>query len=298
MAYRLKTTESIEREMHRVSREQIDKALAEIGDEKLDQAETIHQVRKRCKKLRALLRLFRGCLSDSDTYSFESAYFRGAARSLSDLRDVEAIIESYDKLMKIFGRDVDQRHFSGIHRKLLDDREQFAMQANELSDKLDAFKERMIEARKRIDNWRLTADGPDVVEAGLKRTYRRGREAMDAAYENPSCESFHEWRKRVKYHWYHCRLLRAIWTPVLKARIGELDKLATLLGDYHDLDVLRPRIKSMSNSPVNTDAPRRLLDITDERQKEIRTEAQPLGKKLFAEKPKHLCRRFASYWSA
>jgi len=281
MAYRLKTNRPIEKEMNRVVREQIDKALVEISDKKLDQAETVHQVRKRW-----------------DTYSFENSYFRDAARSLSDSRDVEAIIESYDKLMKVFGRDVDQRHFSGIHRKLLHDREQLAGRANELSDKLDAFKERMIEARKRIGNWRLTANGPDAVEAGLKRTYRRGRNAMDAAYENPSPESFHEWRKRAKYHWYHCRLLRGIWKPVMKARMKELDKLATLLGDYHDLDVLRLRIRSMSDSSVNTNAMNRLLDMMDRRQNEIRAEAKPRGNKLFAEKPKHLCRRFVSCWGA
>lgn len=39
--------------IRRMAREQIDRALEEISDSSLDRHDTVHQVRKRCKKIRA-----------------------------------------------------------------------------------------------------------------------------------------------------------------------------------------------------------------------------------------------------
>jgi CHAD domain-containing protein len=298
MAYRLNTTEPVETEVRRVVREQVDKALAEIRDDQLGQPETIHQVRKRCKKIRAVLRLVRGSLSDPDTYAFENACFRDAARSLSALRDTEALIEACDKLLKNSQEDGKQERFASIRQELVRAREQLAQQTQQLEDKLTAFSQKITGARRRLIHWKLNADGPQAVEYGLKRAYRRGRRAMDRAYRNPSGQNFHEWRKRVKYHWYHCRLLRDLWTPVIKARIAQLDELATLLGDYHDLDVLRPRIQSLHRQTAATKTKQRFLRMIEERQNEIRSQARHYGNKIFAEKPKHLCRRFRCYYNA
>jgi hypothetical protein len=32
-------------------------------------------------------------------------------------------------------------------------------------------------------------------------------------------EHFHEWRKRVKYHWYHLGLLRELWPASMELRL-------------------------------------------------------------------------------
>ena len=41
--------------------------------------------------------------------------------------------------------------------------------------------------------------------------------AMDAAAKDPTADNFHEWRKRVKDHWYHSRLLWPVWQKPMKA---------------------------------------------------------------------------------
>jgi hypothetical protein len=78
-----------------------------------------------------------------------------------------------------------------------------------------------------------------AVAGGLCKTYGRGRNALHAAYAEPSDESFHEFRKRAKYHWYHLRLLRRIWRDMLGVQREAADELSDLLGDDHDLAVLR-----------------------------------------------------------
>jgi hypothetical protein len=65
-------------------------------------------------------------------HTFENAYFRDAARSLSALRDMEALIESYDKLMNTSAHDADRHRFSNIRRELAKHREQLGKQTNDL----------------------------------------------------------------------------------------------------------------------------------------------------------------------
>jgi len=57
MPYRFKRGQSIDTEVRRIVREQIDRAVGEIDDGDLDRHETVHQVSKRCKKVRAVLRV-------------------------------------------------------------------------------------------------------------------------------------------------------------------------------------------------------------------------------------------------
>ena len=75
----------------------------------LPEPEKIHQIRKRCKKLRAVLRLVRPGLSEF--YASENAFFRDAARVLSPLRDTQSVLDAYDGLMKRYRGEVARRRW-------------------------------------------------------------------------------------------------------------------------------------------------------------------------------------------
>ena len=89
-----------------------------------------------------------------------------------------------------------------------------------------------------MSHWRLERDSFDALEKGLEKTYRRGRREFEAAMEEPTVESLHEWRKRVKHLWYHHTLLRSLWPPVMEVTGDEAHALSDRLGDDHDLAVL------------------------------------------------------------
>lgn len=93
----------------------------------------------------------------------------------------------------------------------------------------------------------IEGDGYGTALAGMRKTYARARAAMGAASDSPTPEAFHEWRKRVKYHCYHMRLLRESWPTIVRARQVEAEKLGESLGNHHDLGVLRSLIL---NDPV------------------------------------------------
>jgi CHAD domain-containing protein len=296
MPYRLRRSESVQDAVQRVAREQIDKAIGEIDDEHLDRHEAVHQVRKRCKKLRGLIRLVRPQFEE--TYQRENAWYRDAARMLSYVRDAQSIIETYDKLVDRFGDAVDCEALSSIRRRLTERRRELAEDEVGLRQRLREFRARMGEGRERVAAWRLEDDDFGAVEGGLSKTYARARKAMQEAYENPSVDSFHEWRKRVKYHWYHMRLLRNVWKVPIKARRDEASLLADLLGDDHDLAVLRETLLQSPDEFGDEQVIRTTLGLITQRQMELRAEAKPLGARLLAEKPKRFVRRIRRYWQA
>jgi CHAD domain-containing protein len=89
--------------------------------------------------------------------------------------------------------------------------------------------------------WKLAACGFEAIQAGLLKSYADGRKALHRAYETSRPKDFHEWRKRVKYHRYHLRLLRNLWPRVMRAWRREVVTLSELLGKEHDLAVKRAR---------------------------------------------------------
>ena len=99
-------------------------------------------------------------------------------------------------------------------------------------------------ARERLENWDMQRRGWGGTRVGLQRIYARGRRNFAAAYSLPSDEAFHDWRKQVKYLWYHTQILENIWPSVMQALVEELDQLGELLGQDHDLAVLRTTVRT------------------------------------------------------
>ena len=296
MSYHLRADESVEAGLRRLASDQIDRALGEVDDRSLDLHRTVHQVRKRCKKLRALLRLMRPSLSD-DTYPRENMALRDAQRRLSSLRDAQARIDTFDALLSAFEGEVEHDAFGQVRAALEAGRDlSIAEQESGLAESLTGFREALCGARTRSEKWELKEDGFDAVRGGLLRTYRRGRRSMTDAYAEGSGEAFHEWRKRVKYHLYHVRLLRELWKPALKVRRQALDRLADLLGEEHDLAVLRRYLRDHPLERLEVSRDEALRGLIAARRSHLRRQAYPLGRRLFADGPKALSRRFGSWF--
>ena len=89
-----------------------------------------------------------------------------------------------------------------------------------------------------IDEWRFRSGAPRTIEKGFSRTLRTARKWMGVAAETRAPEDFHRWRKHVKYHLYHLRLVAPVASEDLSARIRQAYRLQKLLGEHHDLMVL------------------------------------------------------------
>jgi CHAD domain-containing protein len=109
---------------------------------------------------------------------------------------------------------------------------------------------------------------------GIDRAYRRGRKGYKGA-SHASTEELHQWRKRAKDLWYHHRLIKDANPSVVAAYAKDAHQLSDLLGDDHDLAVVRATIVHQdppaATAPVDLDP---VVDLIDERRSELQAEAR------------------------
>jgi CHAD domain-containing protein len=287
-SYVLRGDETLADGLKRVAAGRAEKALERLrGDE--DRAGAIHGARKDLKKLRTVLRLVRDELPKY-VYKEENRRFRDAARALSASRDAEVKLETLDDLAEEAAA-LPAETVEAWRSILARDRE---ATANLASDEREATE--LIEAGLGgIRQWPLEGDSWKLIGGAIRRTYRRGRRAMAAAESAASEESFHRWRKRAKDLWYELTLLGAAWPGPVEAAAEEAHRLTELLGDHHDLAVLRADLRERRLGEEET---RALEAAIEARQERFAREALELGRRLYAERPRAFARRLRRYWEA
>jgi CHAD domain-containing protein len=295
MAYRLEREESIISGIRRVIREEIDSAESHLaGKKKTTRDEAIHDARKSIKKVRATLRLIRDQLGNS--WKRENAHLRDVAARLSQFRDAFVIIETFDDLKQKFASGAPAR-FGSVRTGLAKRRAESGRE-EDVGIVLNSAATSLRRASKRVKRWPLAGDGFDAIAPGLEKTYRDGRRALARARKNPNAQTFHEFRKRVKDHWYHVRLLEGLWTEVMGAYEKSLKDLEDWLGNDHNLTVLRDTIgaePAFYGKPKEID---RVVDLIVKYQQELRAEAVPLAERIYEEKPREFMRRMKHLWDA
>jgi len=295
MSLRLEAAEPAPEGVRRIVCEQIDGAMQELGDGRRNQHKAIHSARQRCKRVRAVLRLVRSDLGDH--YGAENVSFRDIARGLSDVRDAEAVIEALDKL-QLYCDDKREMGLVRATRRALIARRQQAAGEEGLGAHAEEAIQGFSSARERVSAWPLVAQGFELCGPGLQSTYGQGRDAFTEAYREPADARFHEARKRVKYLWYQMRVLHNVWPEAMRAYRGSLHSLSELLGDDHDLIVLRELLREQPDALRGARNLERMLSVIERRQCQLRAEARILGMRIFAERPKAFRKRMGRYWQA
>ncbi len=283
-SYRLDAGEALPDGIARIARGRIDHAIEELsGGTRSAPEEAVHEARKDMKKLRALLRLVRGELGD-DWFARENACFRDAARELAGARDADVLLETLESL------DVPAPVGPELRKRI--QAEEAPRQGDGRASAARGVVEILVEARRRVDEWPLGRDSFAAVAPGLERTYRRGRRDFRAARRDPTVEGLHEWRKRLKELWYHHRVLRCLWPPVMAAVGDEAHELSNRLGDDHDLALLADWVRdSVGEEPA-------LSAAVDRRREELQREALALGERVYADKPSAYVLRLKRLWDA
>lgn len=291
MGYRFRHDDaSVEAGFRRIAGEQLARAVASLEDDGALH-EGVHDARKRIKKLRGLLRLVRPGFK---AFAPENATLRDAARTLSGLRDHAAMIEALDRLAARYPDRVDAARTAPF-RSVLEARRDEAAGANDLPERIEAFREVLREAKDRAEGWRLKARGWEALGPGLAQIYGQGREAMAVAHKTARGEDFHEFRKRVKDHGYHARLLAPVWPVLMEPYAALLDDLGEVLGEQHDLVALAPVVAASGLEPEVRGA---LEDLIAEERRRLEARALVIGARVYAERPKSMARRMGAWWGA
>jgi CHAD domain-containing protein len=294
-AYRLKRGERLNKGIRRVAHGRAASAVEQLEQSRDgDFAESVHEARKDLKKLRSVLRLVRDDLGKKH-YRQENGRYREAGLRLSAARDAEVKLQTLESVEESLGEELPPGSLSGFHELLEAERRQ-SRDDNRSGEVEEAVA--MIDAgRGQIADWPLERNGWSVLEPGLRRGYRRGRQGLKLTQADASAENVHEWRKRVKDLWYQLRLIQDAWPEVIGETADQAHELADLLGDHHDLALLAEQANCSPGLFSKPDL-ERLLAAIDARQSELLEDAFGIARRLYAEKPKDFTRRLRAYWRA
>jgi len=283
---------SVEEAVRRIAVERIDDAVAAIDDPGKSRGKAVHTVRKRCKELRALVRLVGPAFADAKR---ENRAFRDIARGLSGQRDAAVKAETFEGLVSGRTEELDAGTIAATRALLA---EGVVPDDDEGRDEaIAAARHGLAEARLRALGWSIEAKGWRAFGEGLETTYRKARKRMDEALVAEDGPSMHEWRKQAKYHLNQMRVMRPLWWEVLKPTESVADNLAEALGSHHDLEVLADLLAENRERLGGEAAVSPLVALCRARQDEHARLARAAGERLFAEKPKAFARRMRAYWS-
>jgi CHAD domain-containing protein len=293
MGYRFKESESVSEGIKRISLEQIDRALDRLSHTS-NKDRAVHDARVSFKKIRAVLRLVHGELG-RDIFRLENSEYRDAGRRLSVSRDAAVVAGTLEALARHFDKQLSEPDIKTLRKQL---RRSRAEQQISRKRVLPRVAEAISSARQRVQAWPIDNDGFSTVRAGLRRVYKRGRPGFMLSGVERTTENLHEWRKQVKYLWYQVSILNPIWPNPLDVFAGELNKLADLLSEDHDLALLTRTAIDQAGELNAPDEVEKLVLLIDQHRVQLQARAVALGARIYAEKPNAFVNRLQSYWEA
>jgi CHAD domain-containing protein len=278
--------------VQRIMRRQVKNAFEAIQGRAPSDSD-IHGARKDLKKARAALRLLRVTLGDS-LYSRTNAALRDAARPLSLVRDSKVLVEQLDALVDHFGAPARALRLDKLRRALRREHSAARRQlrrASSLGRQVAALRALLA----RSTRWPAGAQGWAAIGAGLRRVYGKGRTALARARAHPSPENLHEWRKQVKYLWHQLQVIEPLRPRIIGRLARDAHQLASLLGDDHDLAVLRVKVEQNAAGFDGRTASA-LIALIERRRVELEGKAFVLGGRIYRGEPRVFALRFARYF--
>jgi CHAD domain-containing protein len=295
--YRLRADEYLPDGIRRIARGQLHNAHEELSGASPRQfGDAVHETRKGLKRLRASVRLARDGIGE-ETYERENAAFRTAGQRLSAGRDAQVLLETIDSLSERFADELPARVTAVLRSRLEDERKDAEAAAQHDEAGTAAVLNALEGGLTRTPAWTFDNDDFGALSPGLRRIYGRGRKRMRAARKDPSAENLHEWRKRVKDLWHASQIVRPAQPKRLERVSRRAHKLADLLGDGHDLSMLRAYVETHPQCFENQASKKALLAVIDRRSDALLDKALDLGRRLYKRSPKRFVRKIERGWS-
>jgi len=299
MPFRIRPDADFTKSFREAAAGQLQAALDIIEQRPEGTHQAIHAFRKNLKKVRSLYRLVA-----ADARKFqkqENARLRETARSLSAIRDAEALIETV-RYLKSEAQDPEEASALDRIAAILETRRNWMTEAEAgIEAKLRETSEALRHAIDALDDISFPASrtkAAKLVAKGWKRTAAKAHEALDACHGEASDEAFHELRKRTQDYRAHHRLLSPLWPSAMKAKRAAAKELVDRLGHVHDLAVLSELVEAEPQLFTRSDDLARLLDAIIRRQQEDRRLALAQAGEIFADDPDEEAKRIALLWDA
>ncbi|MGQ0847829.1 MAG: CHAD domain-containing protein [Actinomycetota bacterium] len=306
--FNLMPGETVAGGLRRISLSQFEAVLENLSDSAIDRHIAIHEVRKSTKRVRALLRMVRPVIGEK-IYRAENAVLRDAARLVSGVRDGAVMVDALARLHGRYQHLLAPGVFSELEATLSKRRARLTERVVDDRATLDQVAGVLYRARSRYAAWPIDRSDPRLgakvipdafrgIGVGVGDTYRRGRSEMQMAYNRPTVQHFHQWRKRVKYLRHQMEIITPVWPEVIGGLALSLEQLGDVLGDEHDQAGLASLVTSIPDLTPDPDERYLLIALSNQRRRELHGAARVMGVRVYAESPDQFIRRIKAYWSA
>ena len=292
MAFRLKKGAPVAAEVRRIVLRQLEVAISElhtVGDPQSDDA--VHDARRRVKKIRAIIRLVRPVLDKTSRAVDDD--LRTVARLLAPVADGRGIIETLEEVARRYGKALPERTIAAARAGVI---RHGARADHDAAARgvLEVAAGTLRSERKRVKHWHMTAQGFRAIGPGLEESYRRARHMMIVAWSKPKPSHFHTWRRYVKDHWFHVRLLEGRCGYHLVGYERRIEALDGVLGEYHNVILLRDLL--VTDIHLSRQETARCLRVIARYQRLLRRHAELLGVRVYTERPRRFVRRIRRLW--
>jgi CHAD domain-containing protein len=257
----------------------------------VDEAELVHEARKAIKRMRALARLLRKELGEEEFKRVNSS-LRAAAKRLGGARDAEVRLETLQALADRHPKALAPPRIRRLEEQLESERASMI----EPSDREEVLAD-IAAMRRQLARWNLLERDFDALEPGLRRIYREGRDRGKRAMRGHAhnARDLHDWRKRVKSLYYVLDMLGGAKSAGAREVRRQADLLGDLLGEEHDLWMLRVFVEEHPDTFAGDEQAREALIARIQRRRaRLHERALKLGARLYERKSRDFAQRIGN----
>lgn len=294
MAFRLKQGAPIAVEVRRIVLRQLELAISElhsVGDPQSDEA--VHDARRRVKKIRAIIRLV-GPVLNGHGRTVDRDLSK-VSRLLAPVADGQGVVETLEALAHRYGKTLPKPTIEAARVGVMRNSARADNEA-EARGIVKIAAVALRQERRRVKQWKISGRGFSAIEPGLEDSYRRARRMMIHAWSKPRPSRFHSWRRCVKDHWFHVRLLEGRCGDHLLAHQRRIEALDGVLGEYHNVILLRNVL--VKDTALRREEVAHCLRVVARYRRVLRRHAETLGVRVFSEQPRRFVRRVHQLWRA
>ena len=282
LEYFFRKGEELPAGIRRILAEQLTRAIQVLNHPGHPLDEAVHEARRCLKRARSVLRLVKFAIPN--VYARENGRLRDVGRSLSELRDSHALIQTLEAVggapKKRQATADGQRALREAHTFLESRGHQIAKAMDEggMENAVAQLNQALVDVKK-LSFAMVDSLG---IQKSLYRSVKRGMKAFAAAQSDGEADKFHDWRKRAKDLRYQLSLFAELH-PKLERHSKSAKKLEQLLGDDHNLAILKDLLIEVGNPVADLHS---LQKKICRRQSALRDKAKKFGRQLYGEKRK------------
>jgi CHAD domain-containing protein len=249
----------------------------------LKNPENVHQTRLCFKRIRSFLRLTQSAFADG-TFHELNIYYRDQSRLLSSNRDITAIIDICQDML-IRSRSDSVKLFL---KKYIQAQKRNRKETS-LNPDLQRTTQTMIkslrETANKINSLEISGKTHECLAFGAKKVYKKGYRLLETVKEAPDDHMLHEWRKQVKYLWYHYVFMNSFWPGIMNAHARQTQQLSQWLGKYNDYVILEKVLQQSESEKKQKNQPATIGRNIKRSKEKLAKDSKKLGQKIYLLNP-------------